>query len=68
MACMKNKVLASSFNENDSRSLTKKPLTKPNMAAIMENFDEGNRRSVKKEWAHSDVKTRMQTFASIQCP
>ena len=58
MACFKNKVTASSFNEKDSHSL-KQTLTKPNMAAIMENFEEGNKRTVKKEWAHSDVKTRM---------
>lgn len=41
---------------------------KPSMAEIQEQFQESNKKNFKKEVAHSDVKTRIQAFASIQCP
>jgi hypothetical protein len=41
---------------------------KPSMAEIKEKMEESNKKNVKKEVARSDVKTRMQAFASIQCP
>jgi hypothetical protein len=42
-----------------------KSLMKPSMTEIQERIEESHRKSIKKEVARSDVKTRMKAFASI---